>query len=680
MKTNISKLISSDLIYPKIGINFLSKYRFGKLTKFYDRSEELKELKRGNNFIESLKGKYKGKRCFIIGNGPSLNKQDLTFLKDEFTIGSNYIYMNYEKMGFYPSIFTIVNYLVAEQRIDEINNLQESIKVFPYFLNYCIKKDERTFFLNSAAVKEFSTDVTKNISWQSTVTFFNMQLAYYLGFDEVYLIGVDNSYIQPKDGKEGAMIDQKEDDKNHFCGTYFKGLTWQKADTDAMEYVYYLTKEVFDKSKQNIYNATHGGRLEVFERVNYESLFTHKSATKKENKVLTNSLKKETTTLISINPDLENKFGHFLHYDMAVSSNLNTSTKLIIFGKKSIDEDLQKVNRNIIPSFSNNTWDIGRRHEGITFKTKKFKYELLNSIRIVNELNRNNIYYLYTGSINHAMIIKDIVDEYPETGTFHINLFWEHFNVEYIENNKDKIIANLQKINQSKQINLYIDSDEMNFEFKRLLNKTFTRWPMFPVTNFTVNSDTLLIKKNNNLNIVFPGNLRIEKGFDMAVSCANELSKKANNVFIRSALININDSKVEAIVNTINKKVNIIEGVLSEEEYLGLMKSADIIVLPYRVSEFKTRTSGLMADAIYLSKPVVAAKGTFMGNIIEKYGNGEVFIDGDSKSMLDAVERVISSHKNFVKNAQQCEREWKENNNISDLIENTFSLSKDSHE
>ena len=224
----IKKLMTAEYMYNKIGCQFYSKYRFGKLTKFYEREEEIKTLFDGKQFLLDFKNRYQGKRCFVIGNGPSLNEQDLTLLKDEFTIGSNYIFMNYEKMEFLPTFFTIVNYLVAEQRIDEINEL-DTVKVFPYFLNYCIENNEDTVLVNSHAIKDFPEDLLKNISWQSTVTFFNLQLAYLLGFSEVYLIGVDNSYIQPKAGKEGSMVEQTEDDPNHFHKDYFKGHQWQKS-------------------------------------------------------------------------------------------------------------------------------------------------------------------------------------------------------------------------------------------------------------------------------------------------------------------------------------------------------------------------------------------------------------------------------------------------------------------
>ncbi len=47
-----------------------------------------------------MRNRYLGKRCFILGNGPSLKKMNLDCLKDEITIGSNGIYRFFKEMGF----------------------------------------------------------------------------------------------------------------------------------------------------------------------------------------------------------------------------------------------------------------------------------------------------------------------------------------------------------------------------------------------------------------------------------------------------------------------------------------------------------------------------------------------------------------------------------------------------
>ena len=147
-------------------------------------------------------------------------------------------------------------------------------KIFPSFVRYCMMPSADAYFLNADADWTFATDVTERISWRSTVTFFNMQLAYHLGFDEVYLIGVDHSFKQPKSGVEGTIIKNKGADRNHFHKDYFgDGARWQKADVQAMERVYELAKEAFKQDKRAIFNATDGGHLELFPRVHYERVF-----------------------------------------------------------------------------------------------------------------------------------------------------------------------------------------------------------------------------------------------------------------------------------------------------------------------------------------------------------------------------------------------------------------------
>jgi len=261
-------------VYEKWGKATYTQYKFGRQTKYYRRSVESRCLNRATEYFDVLRNSKRGHRCFIIGNGPSLNKMDLTLLKGEFTIGSNYIFMNYDKMGFLPTYLCIVNFLVAQQRAGDINAINGTTKIFPFFLRYCMNESPDTLFLNANPDFEFSTDITQWISWRSTVTFFAMQIAYYLGFDKVYLIGVDHSYEQPDQGKEGAFIESAKADPNHFHPDYFgKGIKWQKADTDVMERVYALARNGFERDGRTIYNATVGGCLELFERVAYEDLF-----------------------------------------------------------------------------------------------------------------------------------------------------------------------------------------------------------------------------------------------------------------------------------------------------------------------------------------------------------------------------------------------------------------------
>ena len=85
--------------------------------------------------VESYKDKYIGRRCFIIGNGPSLKDTDLSLLKNEFTFGLNRIYLNFNKMGYHTTFIVAINQLVIDQCKNEIYNL-----TLPVFLPNSHKK------------------------------------------------------------------------------------------------------------------------------------------------------------------------------------------------------------------------------------------------------------------------------------------------------------------------------------------------------------------------------------------------------------------------------------------------------------------------------------------------------------------------------------------------------------
>ena len=81
--------------------------------------------------LQKLKNKYEGKRCFIIGNGPSLNKIDLNFLKEEFSFGVNGIFYKTEESGFKPTFYVVEDTHVMRDNIEKINAYKTEYKFFP---------------------------------------------------------------------------------------------------------------------------------------------------------------------------------------------------------------------------------------------------------------------------------------------------------------------------------------------------------------------------------------------------------------------------------------------------------------------------------------------------------------------------------------------------------------------
>ena len=226
--------------------------------------------------LAELKDKYRGERCFIIGNGPSLRKTDVSKLKNEYTFGMNRIYLAFEEWGFQTSFLASVNDLVIEQCVDDFLALDmpkffswRSRKYFPKILS---PANLPTFLYTTYDGAKFSQDVSRRVWEGATVTNICLQLAYHMGFETAILIGVDHSFKSK--GEANKTVTSDGDDPNHFDPRYFgKGFRWQLPDLDMSEAAYLMARNGYAQDNRRILNATIGGKLTIFDKVDYESLF-----------------------------------------------------------------------------------------------------------------------------------------------------------------------------------------------------------------------------------------------------------------------------------------------------------------------------------------------------------------------------------------------------------------------
>jgi len=221
--------------------------------------------------IADLRGQFTGKRCFIIGNGPSLKKTDLSRLQHEFTFGLNRIYLNYEAMGFEPTFYCCVNPNVTEQFAEEIDRLN-SVKFVTDRARNSLKNHWNTFFMQSIPKIGFNENLN-DLAWHEgwTVTYCAMQVAFHLGFEEVILLGVDHYFKES--GEPNKAVTATGPDANHFHPEYFgKGVVWQYPDLERSEQSYRIAKEVYEKHDRRILDATIGGHLQIFPKVNFDEI------------------------------------------------------------------------------------------------------------------------------------------------------------------------------------------------------------------------------------------------------------------------------------------------------------------------------------------------------------------------------------------------------------------------
>ncbi len=242
-----------------------------------------------DNFEKSRYGyklkKYKnihiGKRCFIIGNGPSLTAEDLSLLhkNNEISFASNRIYNIFDKTDWRPTYYASEDEIIVKGIEKEIEKIETKARFIPvnllwyqdiniknaeYFYLQCSKEK----YLNKYGISE---NIDKDIICKGTVTATLMQIAFYMGFNEIYLIGVDHNYRVTTSGDGKVTVDNNV--KDYFSEKYETGIENQLVHN--MEHTTISFKEVkqyADEKNINIYNITRGGKLEVFPRKTLEDV------------------------------------------------------------------------------------------------------------------------------------------------------------------------------------------------------------------------------------------------------------------------------------------------------------------------------------------------------------------------------------------------------------------------
>ncbi len=226
--------------------------------------------------LSALKDVHKGKRAFIIGNGPSLKQTDVSKLKNEITFGMNRIYLAFPEWGFTTSYLCVTNDLVVEQFAEEISALE-----IPKFIAWRSRRhfDPRTpleklptFIYTSYTGPRFTSDVRRRVWEGATVTNLALQLAFFMGVQQAILIGVDHNFASK--GEANQTVVSQGDDPNHFLPNYFgKGVKWQLPDLDTSEIGYAFAREAYQKAGREALDATIGGKLQIFPKVDYDKLF-----------------------------------------------------------------------------------------------------------------------------------------------------------------------------------------------------------------------------------------------------------------------------------------------------------------------------------------------------------------------------------------------------------------------
>lgn len=231
--------------------------------------------------IAAYKGKYVGKRCFLIGNGPSLRSEDLTRLHEngEITFAFNRVYNIFEDTPWRPSFYISQDEKMISGCADVVDKLPLRVKLIPIQLKWYHGidiHDALWFNMNWQQTDDplafrFSDDAAKRLDCASTGMYTAAQLAAYMGFKEIYLIGVDHQFQISQNNRGEIIVDNTV--KDYFTDRYNEDkANLYIPNTEKSTLTYIAMKRHCDDRGIQVFNATRGGKLEVFQRVDFEEV------------------------------------------------------------------------------------------------------------------------------------------------------------------------------------------------------------------------------------------------------------------------------------------------------------------------------------------------------------------------------------------------------------------------
>lgn len=221
-----------------------------------------------NTSLEKFKNIHRGKRCFIIGNGPSLTYDDLEKLhvENEICFGVNRIYLSFEYTNWRPDYYTACDYFMIKKDAKIIQKLLMN-KFIRYQFRENFFDDKRKLYeygglSNDQKEFPFSDDIVKGIYIGKTVVYDSIQIAAYMGFSEIYLLGVDLTANMIAEAEGSHFYKSPDTNERLARGERNENL---RAMRNARKYM--------ESQGRIIKNATRNVDWDELERVDFEQLF-----------------------------------------------------------------------------------------------------------------------------------------------------------------------------------------------------------------------------------------------------------------------------------------------------------------------------------------------------------------------------------------------------------------------
>ena len=344
---------------------------------------------------------------------------------------------------------------------------------------------------------------------------------------------------------------------------------------------------------------------------------------------------------MSVTPDWTGSFGHFGPWERSVG----TAARAVGYDYRTLaSRAVESTDPCVRPTFTVGTLNRDSANPA------RFEAELRAGLAATT--GRDAIVCFYAADVWQLASVLQVAADRPGT-TFVVNLMRSHPAVGDLQQAHATVPARLLRecldIAANSNVHVCFDSHAIVTDLEEATGHRVPTWPMIMLgdpdlllqharTGFVVDGPTRLVA---------PVHAHIVRGFPELVGAAealrDELSSRRFSLTARFVEQpgGLSGEHVALAQRFRDAGGELVTTNLSDAGYAALVGSAHVIVLPYRLDTFRTRTSGVLLDAIAAAKPVVAVRGTWAGDIIEEFDIGRTYVDGDIESLEQTIKHVV---------------------------------------
>ncbi|NRB72746.1 MAG: hypothetical protein HRU46_00145 [Verrucomicrobiales bacterium] len=381
----------------------------------------------------------------------------------------------------------------------------------------------------------------------------------------------------------------------------------------------------------------------------------------------------EKIGLISVNPSLKNGVGHALYQDLSMKQAIEVSGKgFVSIGQSDLIDELK--GDFILPSFTSTMFEIVRSDESRQHVlAAQFVDELLISLKLLSDVADTSeaVVFLYLGHSSILALLRARLATFRAPfGKIVVNLFSGYFD---LSDKKSEILdlvnAGLLSsfVQDEERIEVTVDSVMLRDVLARRTGVALDVLPMAPSQTFE--SSQSPSKEGAPIRVVFPSQAESIRGFDLLKRFidrrASEYEGKIDFIIRQRAPW---DWKYVKPFRD-RKNVKWIVGDLSEDEYIDLIVSGEVILLPYSPEGFRLRTSSILAEAWSLGTPVVVANHTWLAHQVVEVGAGWIASQMTVDALAAALDEMIRD-RDLIPTMCDTDRlrAWLDENSIENFV------------